>query len=471
MDLFSSAAQSLSPLSEILRPKNLDQIIGQQKTIGLHSKLGQMLRKGYLPSLIIWGPPGTGKTTFALALSQHFNAHFVNINAIDAGAKVLREVGEAGRDRRLQIQQKTVLFVDEIHRFNKSQQDILLPFVEKGDLVLVGATTENPSYELNRALLSRCRVVVFERLTEADLEQIIHRAEDHYQKKIDQILTAAAAENILDFSDGDARRLINSLEILYSFSSFAPSADSISSPSSATSSSEELNLQSQPDSPSSLQQNSQISSSSKNLLDVAEMRELLQGNPIGYDKNSEMHYDLVSALIKSVRGSDPDAAVYYLARMLEGGEDPVFIARRLIILASEDIGNADPRAISVAVSGLQAVEAIGLPEGAITLAQVTTYLASCPKSNASYNALNRARELVEKTKTLPVPLHLRSAKTNLAKDLGYGKDYKYPHSHPKGWASQSYLPEEVKDAKLYEPTTHGFEKTIREYLAWMKNQG
>ncbi len=432
MDLFSAsaAAQLSSPLSEILRPKNLNEIIGQEKIIGAQSKLGQMLRKGYLPSLIIWGPPGTGKTTFALALSQHFNAQFVNLNAVDTGAKALREVGEQGKDRRLQFQQKTVLFVDEIHRFNKSQQDVLLPFVEKGDLVLVGATTENPSYELNRALLSRCRVVVFERLSEANLSQIVDRAGAHYKKSLSQILIPEAIENLLQYSDGDARRLINSLEILYNFTK-----DSNGEP-----------------------------------LDVAEMRELLQQNPLGYDKSSEMHYDLISAFIKSIRGSDPDAAIYYLARMLDGGEDPVFVARRLIISASEDVGNADPRAISVAMSGLQAVEAIGLPEGAITLAQVTTYLASCPKSNASYMALNHARELVEKTRTLPVPLHLRSAKTALAKELGYGKDYKYPHNYPTGWAEQSYLPEEIKDAKLYEPTTHGFEKTIREYLNWMKNR-
>lgn len=432
MDLFSAsaAAHSSSPLSEILRPKNLDEIIGQEKIIGPQAKLGQMLRKGYLPSLIIWGPPGTGKTTFALALSQHFKAHFVNLNAVDTGAKALREVGEQGRDRRLQFQQKTVLFVDEIHRFNKSQQDVLLPFVEKGDLVLIGATTENPSYELNRALLSRCRVVVFERLSEDNLREIVNRAGNHYKKPLTNILTAEAVENLLQYSDGDARRLINSLEILYNFAK----------------------------------------DSEGELLDIGEMRELLQQNPLGYDKASEMHYDLISAFIKSIRGSDPDAAVYYLARMLDGGEDPIFIARRLIISASEDIGNADPRAISVATAGLHAVEAIGLPEGAITLSQVTTYLASCPKSNASYMALNNARELVEKTRTLPVPLHLRSAKTGLAKELGYGKDYKYPHNYPTGWTEQSYLPDEVKDAKLYEPGTHGFEKNIREYLAWMKNK-
>lgn len=433
MDLFSSSAASRSsqPLSEILRPKNLDEIFGQEKTLGTQSKLGQMLRKGYLPSLIIWGPPGTGKTTFALALSQHFQAHFVNLNAVDTGAKALREVGEAGRDRRLQFQQKTVLFVDEIHRFNKAQQDVLLPFVEKGDLVLIGATTENPSYELNRALLSRCRVVVFERLSEKDLTKIVLRAEAHYNKPIEKILTPDAVQNLLEYSDGDARRLINSLEILYNFTKDEPEGE---------------------------------------LMDRDNMRELLQQNPIGYDKSSEMHYDLISAFIKSVRGSDPDAAVYYLARMLDGGEDPIFIARRLIILASEDISNADPRAISVAIAGLQAVEAIGLPEGAITLSQVTTYLASCPKSNASYIALHKAKALVEQTRTLPVPLHLRSAKTALAKDLGYGKDYEYPHNNPTGWVEQSYLPEEIKDAKIYEPTNRGFEKNIREYMNWMKNK-
>lgn len=428
MDLFSAQENSqLRPLAEILRPKNLDEVIGQEKTIGAQSKLGQMLRKGIVPSLIVWGPPGTGKTSFALALSQHINAHFMTLNATDAGAKQLREVGEQGHDRRLQLQQKTLLFVDEIHRFNKSQQDVLLPFVEKGDLILVGATTENPSYELNRALLSRSRVLIFERLSTKDLEQIILKAEKHFNRSIASLVDEEAKNFLVAYADGDARRLINALDIVYQ-------------------------------------------SFEGEVLSLQDVKELVQQNTLSYDKNSEFHYDVISAFIKSVRGSDPDAAVYYMTRMLESGEDPVFIARRLIILASEDIGNADPRALSVAISGLQAVEAIGLPEGAITLAQVTTYLASCPKSNASYMALHNAKELISRTQSLPVPLHLRSSKTELSKSVGYGVGYKYPHDHDRGWVQQSYLPEEIKDAVLYEPTAHGFEKNIRDYLQWIKGK-
>jgi putative ATPase len=451
MDLFTAAeSQTSAPLSEVLRPKNLDEIIGQEKTVGPRSKLGQMLRKGLIPSLIVWGPPGTGKTTFALALAQHIQAHFVNLNAVDSGAKVLREVGEAGRERRLQYNQKTLLFVDEIHRFNKSQQDVLLPFVEKGDLILIGATTENPSYELNRALLSRSRVVVFERLTTEQLEIIVDKVCRFYDVKADVILKPEALRNILELSDGDARRLINSLEIIFDYFRFEKgSFEKDKAEKAQDASGEEVQVASFP-------------------LNLDSLRELLQMSPLGYDKSSEMHYDVISAFIKSVRGSDPDAAVYYLARMLEGGEDPVFIARRLIILASEDVGNADPRALTMAVSGLQAVEAIGLPEAAITLAQVTTYMASCPKSNRSYMALNHAKECVQETKTVPVPLHLRSSKTSLAKELGYGKEYKYPHDFENAWTEQSYLPEALKDKVFYEPSTRGFEKSLKEYLQWLK---
>lgn len=440
MDLFSaSQPQTAAPLSEVLRPKNLDEIIGQEKTIGPRSKLGQMLRQGMVPSLIVWGPPGTGKTTFALALAQHIQAHFVNLNAVDSGAKALREVGEAGRERRLQFQQKTLLFVDEIHRFNKSQQDVLLPYVEKGDVILIGATTENPSYELNKALLSRSRVVIFERLTAEQLKIIVTKVCHFYEVSAEEILKPEAFKNLLEISDGDARRLINSLEIIFDYYRFEKSSEAAVD---------------QPSFP----------------LDLDSLRELLQMSPLGYDKSSEMHYDVISAFIKSVRGSDPDAAVYYLARMLEGGEDPVFIARRLIILASEDIGNADPRGLTIAVSGLQAVEAIGLPEAAITLSQVTTYLASCPKSNKSYMALNQAKECVQETKSLPVPLHLRSSKTALSKELGYGKGYQYPHNFENAWIEQSYLPSEIQDRQFYEPSTRGFEKTLKEYLQWLKKQ-
>ena len=440
MDLFAASQfQTTAPLSEILRPKNLDEIIGQEKTIGPRSKLGQMLRKGIIPSLIIWGPPGTGKTTFALALAQHIQAHFVNLNATDSGAKILREVGEAGRDRRLQFSQKTLLFVDEIHRFNKSQQDVLLPFVERGDLILIGATTENPSYELNRALLSRSRVVIFERLDSAQLRVILDKVCEFYKAEPEQIFKPETLQNLIELSDGDARRLINSSEVIFDYFNFEKNSTDVPAPNSFP-------------------------------LDLDALRELLQMSPLGYDKSSEMHYDVISAFIKSVRGTDPDAAVYYLARMLEGGEDPVFIARRLIILASEDVGNADPRALSLAVSGLQAVEAIGLPEAAITLSQVTTYLASCPKSNRSYMALNHAKEAVQETKTLPVPLHLRSSKTSMSKELGYGKDYKYPHSFENAWVEQSYLPTEIQDRVFYEPSTRGFEKNLKEYLQWVKSK-
>lgn len=429
MDLFAHASGSVgAPLADLLRPQELDQIVGQDRTIGPASAMGRLLRKGQIPSLILWGPPGTGKTTFALALARQSGSHFVLLNAVEAGTKALREAGEEGRQRRLIHQQKTVLFVDEIHRFNKGQQDVLLPYLEKGDLILIGATTENPSYELNRALLSRCRVIVFERLSKEDLRSLAVKAGAHLGRSLESWVSTEALEWLLDASDGDGRRLLNSLEVLWP-----------------------------------------LVRDGQAVLDLAEVREVLQRTPIAHDKSSEMHYDLISAFIKSVRGTDPDAAVYYLARILEGGEDPVFLARRLIILASEDIGNADPRALPLAIAGLQAVEAIGLPEAAITLSQVTTYLASCPKSNRSYVALQRAQELVRGTLSVPVPLHLRSSKTELSKQLGYGRGYRYPHDDAAAFAEQKYLPEEVQlERPLYEPSSSGFEKNLAEHLAWRK---
>ena len=430
MDLFDHAdqnqPQSLKPLAERLRPQNLSDIVGQKKLFGQHSVLKSLIVHGQLPNLVLWGPPGTGKTSFALALSKELEAEFIAINAIDSGVKDLRQIGEDGRQRRKLYQRKSVLFVDEIHRFNKGQQDVLLPFIEQGDVILIGATTENPSYELNKALLSRCRVLVFNRLAVEDLGSLLERAAQAMGVKVDQVLTAEFKDFLLENSDGDARRLINTFEVLANY------YKNIGRP-----------------------------------LAEDEFQQALSLS-LPYDKNSELHYDLISAFIKSVRGSDANAAVYYMARMLEGGEDPVFIARRLIILASEDIGNADPRALTMAVSGLQAVEAIGLPEAAITLAQVTTYLASSPKSNRAYRALNKAKDEIEKSRSLPVPLHLRSSKTKLSKDLGYGKDYSYPHDFPTAWVAQSYLPTEIEGAVFYEPSQRGFEKNISEYLDWLK---
>lgn len=428
MDLFTQNQNTHAPLAELLRPKSLDDVIGQEKLIGPHSRLGKLMRAGHIPSLILWGPPGTGKTSFALALAQQTGAHFEALNAVDSGAKALREKGEEGRDRRLQRGQKTLLFVDEIHRFNKAQQDVLLPFMEKGDLILIGATTENPSYELNRALLSRTRVLVFESLNQEHLRKLLRRAEEKLGGSLAQFCSQDVEVELLNYCDGDGRRLLNAIEILWTYH--------------------------------------QVSRDEK--IEVKDLSEILAVAPRAYDKNSEMHYDVISAFIKSLRGSDADAAVYYLARMLDGGEDPVFIARRLVISASEDVGNADPRALSVAIAGLQAVEAIGLPEAAISLAQVTTYIASCPKSNAAYSALNRAKDLVQKTGSVPVPLHLRSSKTALAKELGYGLNYKYPHSFPKAWVDQEYLPESLKNVNLYEPKKWGFEKTILEFIEWLK---
>lgn len=431
MDLFAHANQDApetQPLPERLRPKSLDEMLGQQKIIGAQAPWRKLVNSGQIPSLILWGPPGSGKTTFALLLAQKVDAEFITVNAVETGAKALRELGDEGRRRRLEHRRKTLLFVDEIHRLNKGQQDVLLPFVEKGDIILVGATTENPSYEINSALLSRTRVLVFERLSDDELTQLAQRAADTANLQLEAILTPEAQARLIEFADGDGRRLINMMEVLLNVYKQEP----------------------QQIDPPALERT----------IDVPALR---------YDKTADEHYDTISAFIKSVRGSDPDAAIYYLARMIKGGEDPVFIARRLVILASEDIGNADPRGITVAISGLQAVELVGWPEAKISLAQVTTYLASAPKSNRSYMAINAAEELVNKTGTVPIPLALRSSKTSLNKQMGYGKGYKYSHEGEKGYLKQRFLPEELGDVKFYEPTDHGFEKNIRQYLEWLKN--
>ncbi|MCB0342829.1 MAG: replication-associated recombination protein A [Pseudobdellovibrionaceae bacterium] len=435
MDLFEQAQNqyedSTQPLAEQLRPKDFEDFVGQAHALGPGTALRKNIETGWIQNLILWGPPGSGKTTFAHLLAEKIDSEFVTVNAVDTGAKKLRELGQQARDRRLQFRRKTMLFIDEIHRLNKAQQDVLLPFAEKGDFVLVGATTENPSYELNSALLSRCRLVVFRPHTREDLARLMKRAAERLSVPLDELLTSEAQEDLCERASGDARRLINWFEQIASVAQLK--AEGINWP-----------------------------------VGRDQLSQVIETAGISYDKNSDEHYNCVSAFIKSVRGSDPDAALYYLARMLRGGEDPVFIARRLVILASEDIGNADPRAITVAVSGLQAVELIGMPEARISLAQVTTYLSSAPKSNRAYVGLEKAFKVVDKTGALPIPLALRSSRTQAMRDLGYGKDYVYTHDAPKGWARQQYLPESVKAEKFYEPVDRGFEKTILQYLAWLR---
>lgn len=419
------------PLADLARPQKLEEILGQEQVLGPHSKFRKMVQSGYVPNLIFWGPPGSGKTTMALAVAKEIDAKLIQLNAVSAGTKEIREAGHLGNSARRSGDKRVLLFLDEIHRLNKSQQDVLLPFLEAGDISLIGATTENPSYELNRALLSRSQVIVLKALDLQALKKVLQRGAEKLGIKISDILSDEAIDNLIDFSDGDARRLLNSLETLF-----------------------HAHKEQQP----SMQLNSE------------EIEKILGTRALAYDKNSEYHYDLISAFIKSVRGSDPDAALYYMVRMLKGGEDPVFISRRLIVLASEDVGNADPRALPLAVATLQAVEAIGMPEAEICLSQAVTYLASCPKSNRSYQALRQAQEFVESTGSASVPLHLRSSKTALSKGIGYGRNYQYPHDFPKAWIQQNYWPENIKAQKFYEPSQRGFEKQIKEFQNWLKEQ-
>ncbi len=433
MDLFSAhePSPSQTPLAAQLRPKDLSSFLGQKKFFNKYSSLLKKFQEGHLLSLILWGPPGCGKTSFVKALTAQLRGpHILEENAIDLGAKKMKEIGESARYLRRTQGQQTLLFIDEIHRLTRSQQDVLLPYVEAGDVVLIGATTENPSYELNSALMSRCRLVVFEALDEDALKSLIKKACESVPLQTDQVMSFEFVQKLLQSSAGDGRRLLNTMEELFLLQSAQPDIFPLQS-------------------------------------DDFEKYNFQQG--VRYDKDRDEHYDTISAFIKSIRGSDPDAAIYYLARMLEGGEDPVFIARRLVILASEDVGNADPQALTLAVSGFKAVEVIGLPEARINLAQVVTYLASAPKSNRAYTAINKAQEMVQKYGALPVPLSLRSAQTTLSKSIGYGKDYQYSHEGPKGWIPQDFLPTELKDTKFYEPSERGFEKRIKEFLTWLKS--
>lgn len=393
------------PLPERLRPRDLSEIIGQDHLLADQAPLRQMIDQGHLPSIIFWGPPGVGKTTIALLLAQAVDRPFVSLSALNTGVKELREVIAESGDLLT-----SVVFIDEIHRFNKSQQDALLNAVEKGKITLIGATTENPSFEVNSALLSRCQVYSLNALDEQAIRTLLHHAIEQDAFLQQRHLQIEEDEALIQFAGGDARKALNLLDLVAS--TFEPDQD--------------------------------------NIITNATVVKVAQQNIARYDKSGEQHYDLASAFIKSIRGSDPDAALYWMARMLKGGEDPVFIARRMLIAASEDIGNSNPNALLLAGECLRSVQAIGMPECRILLGQCAVYLATSAKSNSTYLAINKALDLADKTANLPVPLHLRNAPTKLMKDQGYGIDYLYPHNYAEHFVLQEYLPPELKGTKIYE---------------------
>lgn len=409
------------PLAERMRPTNLDELSGQEHLAGKGSILRTAIEQGKVPSMILWGPPGTGKTTIANIIAHTLQVPFYTLSAISSGVKEIREVIEQSKN-----QEKSILFIDEIHRFNKGQQDALLGAVEKGVVTLIGATTENPSFEVNSALLSRCQVYVLKPLSEADLNELLRTVleKDELLNKLSIELKETTA--LIAISGGDARKLLNLLEIVVT------------------------TLATDPSSP--------IEITDKKVMEIAQQRITL------YDKSGEQHYDIISAFIKSIRGSDPNAAVYWLARMIAGGEDVKFIARRLVILASEDIGNANPTALVMANATFEAVNKIGYPESRIILSQCATYLASSPKSNAAYEAINNALTAVKDHGDLPVPLHLRNAPTRLMKNLDYGKGYQYSHSYDKNFSRQEYLPEKLSGSSFYVPGKNPREEELRRFL-------
>jgi putative ATPase len=411
------------PLAERLRPRQLSDYVGQQHIVGPDAVLYHAIQQKNIPSMILWGPPGVGKTSLALLIARELDRPFFSLSAIQAGVKDIREVIEKAERLMNFNQDQPILFIDEIHRFSKSQQDSLLGAVERGLVTLIGATTENPSFEVISALLSRCQVYVLEHLSEEDLIGLIQKAlhEDEYLQK--QAIVVEEYEALLRLSGGDARKLLNVLELVVNAAVLH-----------------------------------------KEPITNAFVLKQVQQNMAIYDKAGEQHYDIISAFIKSIRGSDPNAAVYWLARMIEGGEDPSFIARRLLILASEDIGNANPNALLLANNCFQAVNVIGWPESRIILSQTVIYLATSVKSNASYEAINKAQAFVKQTGDLSVPLHIRNAPTKLMKDLNYGAEYKYAHAYPGNFVVQEFLPKEVSGVKLYEPGQNPQEEKIRQNL-------
>lgn len=439
MDLFDymreNTMEKESPLASRLRPQTLEEVVGQQHIIGRDKLLYRAIKADKLGSVIFYGPPGTGKTTLARVVANTTSADFKQINATVAGKKDMEEIVKEAKDSLRMFGKKTILFVDEIHRFNKGQQDYLLPFVEDGTLILIGATTENPYFEVNGALLSRSRVFELKPLEQEDVKELIRRAVYDKEKGMgayEAVMEEEAADFLADVANGDARAALNAVEL-------------------------------------GIMTTRRDEADGKIHITMEVAQECIQKRVVQYDKNGDNHYDTISAFIKSMRGSDPDAAVYYLARMLYAGEDMKFIARRIMICASEDVGNADPQALVVAVAAAQAAERIGLPEAQIILSQAVTYVASAPKSNASCNAVFEALEAVQNQKTMPVPVHLQDSHYKGAGKLGHGKGYLYAHDYPNHYVKQQYLPDGMEGASFYRPAQSGYEKKIREHLDFLRS--
>jgi len=439
MDLFKKEKKQRgigrTPLADRMRPQTLDEFVGQRHILEKGSVLRKAIEEDKIQSAIFWGPPGTGKTTLAHVIAKATGAHFVSFSAVLSGIKEIKEVMAEATKMKEFYNRKTILFVDEVHRFNKAQQDAFLPHVEKGNIILIGATTENPSFEVISALLSRTKVYTLNPLNEDELRIIINRAIKDKERGLGNLnveLEDKALDYIAQMANGDARIALSTLEFAVLT---IPPGDK----------------------------------GKRNItLKIAE--ETMQKKALVYDKGGEEHYNIISALHKSLRGSDPDAALYWLGRMLAGGEDPLYIARRMVQFASEDIGNADPQALQVAIAAKEAYHFLGSPEGELALAQAAVYLATAPKSNAVYKAFNLVCEDIQRTQALPVPMHIRNAPTKLMKDLGYGKDYKYPHDSPDHFVDETYLPENLKNRKYYQPTDFGFEKEIKKRLEWWEKK-